>query len=443
MSSAPQGTRAVHIDTQLPVSDEMRSKRVSHTPHGTIVFSSEPIVPLSTQGHDPDHASHHVDPFHHGGVDFGTAHHAASPFVQASPVQAPTAPAPGTGGTRLNVVQLKTSKETLLACQQIGIAKSKMPWAETLVLAFLAGGYIALAGFLSIIIGGGQNPDVSAGNVAFIKGAVFPFGLMAVVIAGADLFTGNTMMLAPGVLNRKISILSLFRNWGLVYFGNFVGSVFVAYFLCDLTNLTDGCAFTPTGSTKCTTYSTVAYKVAQAKMSIGWGAAFLRGIGCNWLVCLSLYQAVASEDVVSKIWAIWWPVMAFVAMGFEHSVANMFFVPVGLMLGYQPGYTGNEYTFGDFLWKNLIPVTLGNILGGFFFVGTLYWFLYGREKQAVPGASGPAVAKTPVVGGCAGKCAETTWGAVKSDNGGRKGGDLEMGAVGDKGSATVDSSKDR
>jgi len=256
----------------------------------------------------------------------------------------------------------KSPKETVKAVDAAGCAKASLSWSQLLVLGFLAGAFIAFGGLLAIVVGGGVPALKSAnpGLQKLIFGGVFPVGLILVVIAGAELFTGNTACCIPAVLSGKIRWSACARNWGLSYVGNFLGSLFVAFFLAYLTGLLAEPPWLDT-----------TVSIAQAKVSQGFWQLFFKGVGCNWLVCLAVWLAIASDDVISKIWAIWFPIMAFVALGFEHSIANMFFIPVGI-------FYGADVTWHQFLVVNLIPVTLGNIVGGSFFVGVIYWYVYGR-----------------------------------------------------------------
>jgi formate/nitrite transporter len=186
-------------------------------------------------------------------------------------------------------------------------------------------------------------------------------GLILCVIAGADLFTGNTAYFIPPVASRRMPFSALLKNWSLVYLGNFIGSVFVAWLLAWHTGLF---AKEPwLGSL---------FGIAEAKTSAPFLTVFAKGIGANWLVALAVWSAFAAKDVTGKIMAIWFPVMAFVAMGFEHSVANMFFMPAAI-------FYGAEVTWTQFLVNNLLPATLGNIVGGALFTGGLYWYAYGRQ----------------------------------------------------------------
>jgi len=175
------------------------------------------------------------------------------------------------------------------------------------------------------------------------------------------------------------------KNWSLVYVGNFLGSIFVAFFLAYLCGFFDNMPWAGWAAT-----------VANGKCGLDFSTAFLRGIGCNWLVCLAVWLAISSEDIISKIFACWFPIMAFVAIGFEHSVANMFFIPLGIFAANNPAIaaklaTANVATanlvgsngWHNFFITNLIPVTLGNIVGAALFVAMLYWYVYLRGPLCV------------------------------------------------------------
>ncbi|MFV0377512.1 MAG: formate/nitrite transporter family protein [Mangrovibacterium sp.] len=247
---------------------------------------------------------------------------------------------------------------------ETAIVKDAYPIRKILVLSFMAGAYIAFGGLLSLVIGGGI-PQIAADNpglAKFIFGATFPVGLMLVVLAGAELFTGNNAYFMPNVLSRKQRWTAPLRNWALVYLGNFIGSLFVAYFLVHLTDLV---AHEP--------WHQSLMKLAEAKTSNPFYKTFLKGIGANWLVCLAMWLGLSAKSATGKILGIWWPVMAFVALGFEHSIANMFFIPLAI-------FEGSPVSWSLFITDNLIAATLGNIVGGAFFVGTLYWYAYGTRK---------------------------------------------------------------
>jgi len=262
----------------------------------------------------------------------------------------------------------KSPPQVVESMTAVCTAKVRFPLRKLLVLGFLAGAYVALGGFLAIIIGKAV-PPAAAGDVTYdglsqlLFAAVFPVGLVLVVVAGAELFTGNTAIMIPAVLNGQARFGDLLKNWVSSYVGNFAGALFVAYVLAYLTGL---CGGEP--------YLSAVRGIALAKTDLSFMSAFWRGVGCNWLVCLAVWMACAAEDVAGKILAVWFPIMAFVGLGFEHSVANMFFIPVGMFYGAEVGV-------GRFLAKNLLPVTLGNIVGGALFVGLLYWWLFRKPAD--------------------------------------------------------------
>lgn len=293
----------------------------------------------------------------------------------------------------------KVPAEIAKASIASGCAKCTMNWQKLLILGFLAGAYIAFGALLSEIVAGGlSNGTITAANgdiwkialptglVKFATGAVFPVGLMLVVIGGAELFTGNCLFAPISVLNREASFKGLVTNWAIVYIANIIGSIFVAYFLaykCGFFNAMPWAGWAAT--------------VANTKCGLDFTTAFLRGIGCNWLVCLSIWLAISAEDIISKILAIWFPIMAFVTIGFEHSVANMFFIPLGLFVANDPAMATNLATakvatanligatgWYNFIVTNLIPVTLGNIVGAVLFVATLYWYVYAHGSLCTP-----------------------------------------------------------
>ncbi|MBU4404490.1 MAG: formate/nitrite transporter family protein [Candidatus Aminicenantes bacterium] len=268
--------------------------------------------------------------------------------------------------------------------ENISVKKTTNDPFKLLVLGILAGAYIGFGGELSNMIGHDAAKFVGAGLAAFIKGAVFSTGLMLVVIAGAELFTGNTMI-TMSVLDGKSKMKGLLYNWSIVYTANLIGSLLLATIMFG-SGLLEG-ANVAVGA--------AALKTAAGKVSLAFWPAFFRGILCNWLVCLAVWMAMASRNTIGKVWAIFFPIMAFVASGFEHSVANMYFIPIGMLLkgvsevvaaasaaGLSAESLANVGWYG-FLVRNLVPVTLGNIVGGGFFVATLYWFTYIRKGKKV------------------------------------------------------------
>lgn len=217
------------------------------------------------------------------------------------------------------------------------------------IFAILAGIYISFGAIAATVVLSGGTLD--AGLARFIAGSVFSVGLMLVLIPGAELFTGNILM-AIGLIDRRFNTLKLLRNWILVYLGNFIGALFMVWLVYASGLLGSGGTISPTGQT--------AIKIAEAKISFTFFQAFSRGILCNMLVCLAVIMCIASKTVEGKIYGIYFPIMVFVLSGFEHSIANMYFVPAGLAL------KGELWSFLGFMeiFKNLIPVTLGNIIGG-------------------------------------------------------------------------------
>lgn len=259
-----------------------------------------------------------------------------------------------------------------LACT-IGVKKAQGSFLFLAVMGLLAGVYIAFGAQLATMVGHDVAPILGVGIQKLLAGAVFSVGLMMVVVAGAELFTGNNLIVLS-VLDGKTSVMSLLRNWLIVYFANFVGSLLIAWLVTQ-----SGLLGTNGGAV-----GVSALNIANAKVNLTFMQAFSRGILCNWLVCIAVWMALASKMVIGKLFACFFPIMAFVTSGFEHSVANMYFIPVAMM------NTGAEFAAGlnvsavnlAGLVRNLIPVTLGNIVGGAFFVGTLYHLVLLRGRKA-------------------------------------------------------------
>lgn len=249
-----------------------------------------------------------------------------------------------------------------------GCGKAKLTTMQQFILGLLAGAFIAAGGAVSAVISHGI---ADAGLAKFVSGAVFPVGLMLVIMCGAELFTGNCLMVVP-LVDKKITFGSMLKNWIVVYIANFIGSVLIAFlvFNSGVFNLSNG------------KLGGFIIKVASAKGSLSFGTAFASGIMCNFLVCLAVWGASAAKDVISKVFIIWFPIMAFVACGFEHCVANMYFIPVGLLAKSNPvylkasGLTPDKVVDSAAIINNLIPVTLGNIVGGVFMVGLAYYVVY-------------------------------------------------------------------
>jgi len=267
----------------------------------------------------------------------------------------------------------KTIAETV--AQTVGVAKATSPWLTVFVLGILAGAYIGFGGLLSTTVTFDMAAKWGIGFTKILGGAAFSVGLMLVVIAGAELFTGNNLMVSS-VMMKEITFSTMLKRWGVVFLANFIGSIIIVlvFYFSGLWKTGDGAL------------GAAAVKIAYNKTALSFGEALWRGIGCNWLVCLAVWMALAARQIIGKIFAIFFPIMAFVAIGFEHSVANMYFIPTGILLmngaGFSsvPGVDPNILGWVNFLWRNLLPVTIGNIIGGAFFVGMSYWGAYLRPK---------------------------------------------------------------
>lgn len=265
-----------------------------------------------------------------------------------------------------------TSKEILDKISDSSINKSGGNFKTLLLLAILAGAYIAMGGFASTMASFNltANPD-TFGLGKLVAGCVFPVGLMMVVLCGGELFTGNCLMIT-GVADKKIKYSGMIRNWVIVYIGNFIGALIFAYFVF-YTDLLDASG---------ELLGAITVKTAVAKVNLEFGKAVVLGIMCNWLVCLAVWMATGAQSTVSKIFACFFIIMPFVIGGFEHCVANMYFIPAGMMAATNDAYVQllgldvSSLTIGNLLIKNLLPVTIGNIIGGSGFVGMMYWAIH-------------------------------------------------------------------
>lgn len=260
--------------------------------------------------------------------------------------------------------------------QKLGVVKSKNDPLRVLALSLLAGAFIALGAALFTVVTH-DVAELAAGVLRLIGGLAFCLGLILVVVAGAELFTGNNLIVMAYV-DGQVTLKQLLNNWSLVYIGNFIGAlgIMLLIFFSGHWQLGNGAV------------GTHAVMIADAKVNLTWMEAFSRGVLCNILVCLAVWLCYAGRSVTDKILAVLFPITAFVALGFEHSVANMFFIPAGLMAQTDALITSTmampvseQLTISGFLWHNLIPVTLGNIVGGSVFVGLFYWFIYLRKQK--------------------------------------------------------------
>lgn len=244
---------------------------------------------------------------------------------------------------------------------EAGIKKVRLPLPKMFILGIYAGMYIASGGICSSVC----SYRLTGGDSRFYSGLVFPIGLMLCLCAGAELFTGNCLLVIP-LFCRKIFISEMLISWLIVYLGNFVGGFIMSLLIVygHVTHLFD--------------YGLAQVLVTNAisKTTLSFGDAFVKGILCNFFVCLSVWLSFGAKDLFSKIAALWTPILLFIACGFEHCVANMFFIPAGLFASYEYHLPRVKLNWGRYLYKNLIPVTLGNICGGAILVGLGYWYIY-------------------------------------------------------------------
>ena len=275
----------------------------------------------------------------------------------------------------------KTPAEITAAGTASGVEKSSYSWDRMLVAAFLGGAYIGFASLLAVVASAGLDPQT--GVITLVTGAAFTLGLILVVIAGSELLTGNLALLPLAAFQGRLTLGALGRNFAIVLVGNLLGALFVAYVLAVKT----GVITTPQDLARLGALAT-AKGETETTLEI-----FLRAIGCNWLVCLAIWMAIAADDIGGKVLAIFFPIMAFVALGFDHVVANMFFLPAAIFAD-VPGLG-----WGDAV-HNLVFALLGNIVGAGVFVAGAYYWIYGRDEPAATnGASAPvAQAERPLTG---------------------------------------------
>lgn len=250
--------------------------------------------------------------------------------------------------------------------EAVGVAKASLPLARMVPLGVLAGAFIGLGAHFSTVVT--ADTALSPGIARLLGGLVFSLGLILVVVSGAELFTGNTLI-AVAAASRKVPPRALLRNWVVVYVSNFVGAAATAALVVASGRLDAG-----DGSV-----GARALAIAEAKSTLHVGNAIASGILANALVCLAVWMTLSARSLVDKVVVIVPPITAFVASGFEHSIANMYFVPVALFHGTEPGAAT---TWSTFLVHNLLPVTVGNIIGGSVLVGLVYWFVYLRPQRS-------------------------------------------------------------
>jgi formate transporter len=277
--------------------------------------------------------------------------------------------------------------------EDLGVKKANLKTANMFALAVLAGAFIGIGAIFATTVASGSMPIKDAagaaafatglpyGVVRLLTGLVFSVGLILVVVGGAELFTGNTLI-TMAYASKKVTLGQLLRNWGVVYVGNFVGSVLTAYivFLGKQYAFGNGAI------------GLAALNIGEAKTALTFVQAVALGIMCNALVCMAVWMCYSARTTTDKILAIIPPISCFVAAGFEHSIANMYFVPLALFVKdfgdpkffETIGKTAADFphlTWGNFFLANLLPVTIGNILGGVLMVGMVYWFVYIRKTD--------------------------------------------------------------
>jgi formate transporter len=295
-----------------------------------------------------------------------------------------------------NTIDAYAPAQMAARVEKAGVVKGNMDFLTTLVLSLLAGGFIALGAVLYTYVI--HDSTLSLGLTRLIGGMVFCLGLILVVIAGAELFTGNNLLVIAYV-SRQIRLTQLLRNWGIVFVGNFIGSISIVVLI----------ALSGHWTAEGAGVGMKALMIANGKVNLTVWEALARSILCNMLVCLAVWLCYSGRSVTDKILAIIFPITAFVALGFEHSVANMYLIPAGLLVKQDPQViaalrTGlatlpdlSQLTLAGFL-VNLTVVTIGNIIGGGFFVGAIYWFVYLRQDrmpQPAPDHAATRVAAPP------------------------------------------------
>jgi len=284
------------------------------------------------------------------------------------------APFTPTGLDALPPAQVARKAET------VGLTKAGMPTFDVFVLSVLAGAFIALGAIFATTVAAG-GAELPYGVVRLLAGLAFTLGLILVVVAGAELFTGNNLIVMAWA-SRRVATVALLGNWAVVWIGNFVGAFATALIVYVSEQYTFGGG--AVGET--------ALGIAATKTSLGFAQAIALGILCNALVCLAVWLTYGAHTTTDKILAIIPPIAAFVAAGFEHSVANMYFISIGLLVKSDDDFVAgldpetapdlSGLTWGSFFLDNLLPVTIGNVIGGALMVGAVYWLVYLRPKRA-------------------------------------------------------------
>lgn len=269
--------------------------------------------------------------------------------------------------------------EILEAIMNGAVVKASMPLKKMIIFGLFAGAYIAFAGAGANMAAFNllASPE-TFGLGKILSGTIFTAGLMLVVLGGAELFTGNTTMVAAA-MDRRITAAAMLKNWIIVYICNFIGSVLIAFMVYYSGGLNAGEGM----------LGAVTVKIAAGKVNMDFGAALVSGIMCNWLVCMAVWLSTGAQTTVGKIFSIFFPIWLFVTAGFEHSVANMFFIPAGIMAAGSPSFSAlsgaSAEALANLSWigmlvNNLLPVTIGNIIGGGGCVAVGYYTALKDEK---------------------------------------------------------------
>ncbi|WP_315122185.1 formate/nitrite transporter family protein [uncultured Clostridium sp.] len=275
-----------------------------------------------------------------------------------------------------------TPAEIAAATVETGIKKSKLSFSHQLILGILAGAFIAFASEGSNMAAFNlfERPETYGLGKA-LAGSIFGTGLMLVILAGGELFTGNTLIIM-GVLEKKIKLRYMLKNWCTVYIGNLIGSLLIAFMMVQ-SGLFNSGANSLGGQT---------IKIAAYKASLSFVPAIFLGIMANWLVCLAVWLAYGTKSMIGKIFGIFFPIWLFITSGFEHSIANMYYIPAGILAKSNANWAAASHlspeklaslNWNTFIFNNLLPVTLGNIIGGAVFVGSVYWFVYLKGNTSV------------------------------------------------------------
>ncbi len=273
-----------------------------------------------------------------------------------------------------------------------GVGKAKLSIFNLLLRGFMAGAYIAIGGALcTVCITGIATPGIAK----LVGGAVFPVGLIAIVLTGMELFTGDCMIVPMAAMMKKITWGAVMRNWVWVYIGNLVGSLAYAYVM-TVGPFVSGQA---DGTMAVNAFGMTAVSIAAGKVlgykavgAAGLWSCFIKAIGCNFLVNIAILLAITADDVIGKFFGVWFPIMAFVSSGFEHCVANMYFLPSGkFLMDWYPDVIAKKgglllanggLSWSDIWLWNLIPVSIGNIVGGFLFIGVTYFLMFRKDLPA-------------------------------------------------------------